>query len=157
PEHHQRPHAGNQHAQRKIDEAEAQRLVDIKGVDVAVVDAEHHDQHDLGHEQQAEKEGEPAQRLLSALLERLVVDLVDRGPERIERRQHDDRDQDRINPEMGVDDIGDVGAENDEGGMRDVDDVEDPERDRDPDGHRDVESAEQYSRDDGVDQKVGAH
>ncbi len=81
-EHHERDDARHQHAQRKIDEAEAPARPDIGRLDVAVVDAEHEDQHHLGDEQQAEEEGEPAQRFLAALLERLVVDLIDAGAER---------------------------------------------------------------------------
>ena len=65
-----------------------QVVPDVGGLDVAVVDAEHQDQPDLGDEQQAEEEREAAQRLLAALLERLVIDLIDRGAERVERRQH---------------------------------------------------------------------
>ena len=50
---------------------------DIGRLHVAVVDAEHQHQRDLGDEQQAEEEREPAQRILAALLERRVVDLID--------------------------------------------------------------------------------
>ena len=98
-QHDEREHAGNQHAIGQVDEAEAQRRADIAGIDVAVVDAEHQDQPDLGDEQDAEEEREAAQRLLSALLERQVVDLVDGRAERIEDRQHQQADQDRIEPE----------------------------------------------------------
>ncbi len=40
-------------------EAEMQRLVDVGGLHVAVVDAEHQDQQHLGDEEEAEEEGEP--------------------------------------------------------------------------------------------------
>ena len=130
---------------------------DVGGVHVAVVHAEHQDQHHLGDEQEAEEEGEPAQRLLAALLERQVEHLIDRLSQQIERRQHQDGREDRVEAERGVDDVGDVGADNDEGRVRDVDHVEHAERDRDADRHRRVEAAEQNARNDGVEQKVHAH
>ena len=151
-----RGEARHQHAQRKIHHAEAPSRPDIPRLDIAVVDAEDENEHHLGDEQEAEEEREAAQRFLPVLLERLVVDLVDAGAEQIEHRHHDDADQDRVDAEAGVDDIGDVGAENDEGGMRDVDDVEDAERDRDADGHGGIEAAEQNAGDQGVDQQIEA-
>src|SRR5262249_57357825 len=117
-------HARIHHAKWKIHHAEAPARPDIGCFDVAVVDAENENEHHLGHEQQAEEERQAAQRFLPAPLERLVIDLIDAGAEEIERRQHDDADHDRIDAEPGVDDIGDIRAEDDEGGMRDVDDVE---------------------------------
>ncbi len=72
------------------------------------------------------------------------------------RRQHDDTDHDRIEAEPGVDDIGDVRAEDDEGGMCDVDDVEDAERDRDAERHGGIEPAEQNAGNHGVDQQIEA-
>ena len=119
---------------------------DIGRVDGAVVDAEHQVQPDLGDEQQAEEEGEAAQRFLAAFLERLVVDLIDEHAEHIKHRQHHDARDDRIDAEGDIDDIGDVGAEDDEARMRDVDDVEHAERDRHAGGHRGVESAEHQAR-----------
>jgi hypothetical protein len=82
--------------------------------------------------------------------------LVDAGTKQIEHRQHDDADRDRIDPESSVDDVGDVRAEDDEGGMGDVDDVEDAERDRHADRHGGVESAEQDAGDYRVDQQIEA-
>ncbi len=111
----ERDDARHQHAQREIDEADAPGGADVGGVHVAVVDAEHQDQHHLGDEQQAEEEGEAAQRLLAALLEREVEHLVDRLPQQVERRQHEDGGEDRVEAERGVDDVGDVGADDDEG------------------------------------------
>ena len=64
---------------RQVDEREAQGGPDVRCLDVAVVDAEHEDQADLGDEQDAEEEREPAQRLAAALLERDVIDLIERG------------------------------------------------------------------------------
>ena len=150
----QRHEARHQHAQRQVDEAELPGRPDIGRLHVAVVDAEHQDQRDLGDEQQAEEEREAAQRVLPAPLERLVVDLVDQRAERIEDRQHDDARQDRIDAQPRVDDVGDVGAEDDEARMRDVDDVEDAERDRNADGHGRIERAEQQARDQRVDEQV---
>ena len=147
----ERDNARHQHAQRQVDEAEAQRRPDIARLDITVVDAEHDDQHHFGDEQQAEEKSEPAERFPPAPLKRGVVDLIDRGAERIEHRQHHDADHDRIDAEAGVDDIGDIGAEDDESRMRDVDDVEDAERDRNPDRHRGIEAAEQQAGDQGVD------
>ncbi len=83
-----------------------------------------------------------------------VVDLIHRGAERVEHRQHQQADQHRIEAEILIDDVGEIGAEDDERRMRDVDDIEHPERDRDADRHSDVETAEQHARDDGVDQKL---
>jgi hypothetical protein len=126
-------------------------------VHVAVIHAEHQDQHHLGDEEQAEEEGEAAQRLLAPLLEREIEHLIDRLAQQIERRQHDDGREDRVEPERGVDDVGDVGADDDEGGVRDVDHVEHAERDGDADRHRGVETAEQQPGDDGVEQQVRGH
>ena len=127
---------------------------DIPRFDVAVVDAEIEDQADLGDEQEAEEEGEAAQRFLAALLERDVVDLVDGGAERVERRSQDDARKNRIDAERGIDEIGGVGAENDEGGVGDVDNVENAERQRHAGRDRRVEAADQDAGDDGVDQKI---
>ena len=132
----------------------AQGAVDIVRLHVTVIDAEHENQQHLGDEEQAEEERESAQRFLSALLERHVIDLIDGGAERVEGRQHQDRGQDRIDAEPLVHDIGDIGAEDDEGGMRDIDDVENAERDRYADRDRGVESAEQNSGDQRIDQEV---
>ena len=82
-------HARHQHAQREIGKADAPGRPDIRRLHVAVVDAEHQDQRHLGDEQQAEEEGETAQRLLPAPLEGDVVDLIDRRTQQIERRQRE--------------------------------------------------------------------
>ena len=60
-------------------------------------------------------------------------------------------------PRLALDDIGDVGAEEDEGRMRDVDDVEHAERDRDAGGDGGVETAEQQPGDDRIDQEIDVH
>ena len=59
-----------------------------------------------------------------------VVDLINAGAERVERRHHHDADENWVEAEAHIDDIGGVGPEDDEGGMGDVDDVEDTERER---------------------------
>ena len=124
---------------------------DIGGLDVAVVDAEGEDQAHFGDEQQAEEEREPAQRFLTAFFERQVVDLIDRGAEREKRRQHENADENRIDAEIDVDEIGEIGAEDDKGGMRDVDDVEHAERNRNAGGDGGIEGPEQQSGDNCVD------
>jgi hypothetical protein len=144
-----RNEARHQHAQRQVDHADIDARPDIGRLHVAIVDAEHEHQRDLGDEHQPEEEGEAAQRILSAPLKRFVIDLIDHGAERIERRQQHHARQDRVDAEPGIDDIGDVGTEDDEPRMRDVDDVEDSERDRDAD-----ERAQQETRDQRVDQQV---
>ena len=68
-EHRDRRHAGNQHAQRQIDDTEMPAVLDVGRLDVAVVDAEHEDQRHLRDEQDAEEEREAAQRIMPALLE----------------------------------------------------------------------------------------
>src|SRR5207237_10767452 len=100
----------------------------IGGLDIAVVDAEDQNEGDLGDEKKPEEEGEAAQRFLPEPLKRGVVKLIDQRAERIEGRQHGHAHRDRIDPEAGVDDIGEVAPEADEGGMRDVDEVENAER-----------------------------
>jgi hypothetical protein len=127
---------------------------DIPRLDVTVVDAEIEDQADLGDEQEAEEEGEAAQRFLAAFLERDIVDLVDGGAERVERRSQDDAGENRIDAERGIDEIGGIGAENDEGRVGDVDNVENAERQRYAGRDRRVEAADQDAGDDGVDQKI---
>src|SRR5262249_9239102 len=47
-----------------------------------------------------------------------------------------------------------VGAQHDEGGVRDIDDVEHAEGDRDADRHYGVETAEQQPREDGVQEQL---
>jgi hypothetical protein len=128
--------------------------LDIARLDVAVIDPEHQDQAHLGDEQDAEEEGNAAQRILPALLERQVVDLVDHGAQRIEGGQRDDARQDRVEAEPGAEEIGDVGAEDDEGGVGDVDDVENAERNRHPHRHRGIEAAEQQSGRHRIEQQV---
>jgi hypothetical protein len=152
-DHQQRNHAGHDHAERQVHEAVVPRVFDVGGLHVTIVDAEYEDQHHLGDEQQAEEESKPAQSVLAALLERGVVDLIDRRAERVERRQDHDGGEDRIDPEGLIDDIGDVGAEDDERRMGDIDDVEDAERNRDADRHSGVESAEQQARDNRIDEQ----
>src|SRR5271156_4689659 len=100
---------------------------DIGRFDVAVIDAEIEHERYFGDEQESEEEGEPAQGFLSAPLERDVVDLIDAGAERVEGGNDDDAGQDRIKPEMRIDDVGDVGAKDDEGRVGDIDDVENAE------------------------------
>ena len=125
---------------------------DIGSLDVAIVDAEIEYERDFGDEQKTEEEGEPAQRFLAALLKRNIVDLINSSSERVERRRRDDAGDDRVEPELGIDDIGDVGAEDDKGRMGDIDDVEDTERKRYAGRHRRVEDADQDARHDGIDQ-----
>ena len=156
-DHKERNDAGHEHAQRNGEIAKAQGAIDVVRLHVTVIDAEHENEQHLGDEEQAEEESEAAQRFLSALLERHVIDLIDGGAERVEGRQHQDRGQDRIDAEALVHDIGDVGAEDDEGRMRDVDDVENAERDRDADRDGGIESAEQNAGDQRIDQEVAAH
>ena len=56
-------------------------------------------------------------------------------------------------PKWRLVDVGGVGAEQDEGRLRDVGDVEHAERDRHPDADRGVKAAEQDAGDDRVDEK----
>src|SRR5215470_2088061 len=85
-----------------------------------------------------------------------ITSVTKSKPKKIKDRQHDDADRDRIDAEAGVDDVGDVGAEDDEGGMRDVDDVEDAERNRYADCDRRIKSTEQDPGDQRVDQQIEA-
>ena len=99
------------------------------------------------------KKASPAQRFLAALLERQVVDLIHCGAEREKRRQHENADEYRVDAEIDVDEIGEVGAEDDEGRMRDVDDVEHAERNRNAGGDGGIEGPEQQSGGNCVDQQ----
>ena len=76
-----------------------------------------------------------------------------RRAERIERRQHENGGEDRIEAERRVDDISDVRAENDEGRMRDIDNVENAERMGHADRHCGVEAAEQQAGNDCIDEQ----
>ena len=76
-EHQKRHEERDQHAQRQFDKAEMQAGADIGRLDKAVVDAEDQDQADLADKQQAEEEGETLNRFFAALLEGIVIDLVD--------------------------------------------------------------------------------
>src|SRR5215510_525473 len=101
---------------------------DIARFDVTIVDPEDEDQHYLRYKQQSKKEGKAAQRFLATLFERHVVDLINGGAEHIKHRQHHDADDDRVNTERDIDDVGDIRTENDESGMRYIDDVEHSKR-----------------------------
>ena len=139
----QRHQARHQHAQRQIDNSDVDAGPDIGSFDVAIVDAEHQDQRHFGDEQQAKEECKAAQRFLAAFFEREVVDLIDRHAERVEERQHQYADDDGVDAEIDVDEISEVGAENDEGRMRNIDDVEHAERDRNAGGDGGIKSTEQ--------------
>jgi len=104
-QHQQRHQARHQHAQRQVDHADVPTCLDVARLDVAIVDPEHEDQRHLGDEQDAEEEGEAAQRILAVLLERQVVDLVDRGTQQIEGGQREDAGQDRVEAELGAEEI----------------------------------------------------
>src|ERR1700683_3012758 len=54
---------------------------------------------------------------------------------------------------MSIDDVGDVGAKDNEGRVGNIDDVENAEGDRNATGDRGVEAADQETRDDGIDEK----
>jgi hypothetical protein len=123
-DHQQGEHTGYQHAQGKIDDADSPARPDIRCLHIPVVDAKHQNQADFGDEQQAEKEGKAAQGLLSASLERKVVDLIDRHAQQVERRQRQTGDDDRVGARRDIQKIGDVGAEDDEGRVGDIDHVE---------------------------------
>src|SRR5262245_1830320 len=127
---------------------------DIARLDVAIIDAENEDEHDLCHKQQPEKEGETAQRFLAALFKRQVIDLVNERAEHVEGRQHQQADHDRVNSERDIDDVGDVGTENNERRMCDIDDVEHSEGNRNTGGDSGVKSAEQKPCHDGVHQEI---
>jgi len=128
---------------------------DIGGRDIAIVDPEAEDEHDLGDEQQSEEEGEAPQRFLPMAFEGRVIESIDERAQKVERRQHDDASQNRIEADPRIEQIGEIGSEDDEGGMRDIDDVEDAERDRHPKRHRGIETAQQQARHQGVDQEIG--
>jgi hypothetical protein len=138
----------------KSDIAEMQAWADVARLDVTIVDAKDENQKHLSDEQQAEKKGEPAQGFLSTLFKREVVNLIDESAEYIERRQHHDAHHDGIDPELDIDDIGDVGSENDERRMGDVHDVEHAEGNRNASRDCGVESAEQKPRDNRVHQQI---
>src|SRR5947209_9792255 len=131
-----------------------QRWPDVARLGIAIVHTERQDQADLGDEQDPEEECESAQRFLPALFERLVVDFVDHTPEHEEDRHHHQANDDRIDAERAVYDVGEIRAQDNERRMRDIDDVEHSERDRDADGHGDIEAAEEHARHDRVDQQL---
>src|SRR5207237_925479 len=147
-------HAGNEQTERQIHDADMQGYANVGSLDVTKIDAEHQDQADLGDEKNAEEEGETAQRISATPFERQVIDLIDERAECIESRQHDNADDDRVDAQPLIDDVSNVGAENDEGGMRDVDDIEDAEGNRNADGDRGVKSAEQKARDQRAHQQI---
>jgi hypothetical protein len=119
-----------------------------------MIDAEHEDQRHFGDEEQPEEEGESAQRLVAPPLEGDVVDLIDERAQRIEKRRCENARDDGVDAEARVDDVGDVGAEDDESGVRDVDDVEHAEGDRHADRHGGVEAAKENPGDDRAQQQI---
>ena len=64
-----------------------------------------------------------------------------------------ERHGERVEAVAAVDDVGDIGAEDDEARVGDVHHVEHPERDGDAHAHRRVEAAQQQPGDDGVQQQ----
>ena len=61
-----------------------QRTTDAESLDEAIIDAEAEDQCDLGDEEDAEEESEPAQTFLAAALEGMVRDDKEPAAEREE-------------------------------------------------------------------------
>src|SRR6516164_7681880 len=129
-EHQQRDKTRDQHAQWQVDHAEMQGRTDIGRFDKAVVDAKDQDQGHFAYKQQAKEESEALNRLLAALLEGVEIDLVHRHADQKKYRRHDDADQDRIDAEIRIDQIGDKRPEHDKGRVGDVNDVEHAEGDR---------------------------
>ena len=127
-DHQERHQARYQNAQRNIEIADVPGWADIGRFDVAIINAEIEHQRHLGDEKKPEEKRQAAHRFLAAFFERNVINLIDAGTQRIECRCGDNRGEDRIEPEGGVDDVGDVGAEDNERRMGDVDDVENAER-----------------------------
>src|SRR5262249_52569746 len=69
----------------QVDDPEVEvRPPDVPALHRTVVDAEDQDQRHFGDEQDAEEEGETAQRLVVAPLEGDVVDLIGRHTEQVE-------------------------------------------------------------------------
>src|SRR5262249_39325305 len=145
--HEEREHAGDQHAHRYRKSAETIRVIDVARVHITVVDSESQNQDHLGDEEQAKEERKPAQSLLVPLLKREVVDVIGGSAQRIECGQCHDGNDDGIDAVFGIENVGDIGADDDEARMGDVDDVQDAEGDRDADSYGGVESAKQQSRD----------
>jgi hypothetical protein len=127
---------------------------DVACLHQAVIDTEDQHQRYLGDEQQAEEEGQSAQRLVVAALKRNVVDLIDRHSQQVESRRGDHGDGDRVQPKVSIADIGDVGSQQNERRMRDIDDVQHAEGNRDADGHGGVEPSQQQAGDKRVQQKI---
>ena len=139
----------------KVDEADLPVHADVGRRHQPVVDAVDQDEHDLDDEHEAEEEREPAQRFLPGALEARVVDAVDDDPQHEEDGRHDDAGQHGIEAVPGAEQIGEVGADDDEGRVGDVDDVELAEGDRQTERHGGVETTEQQARDDSVQEQSG--
>src|SRR5262245_9842395 len=146
--------ARHQHAQGEVDIAEMQARPDITCFDVPVIDAENQNEHNLGYKQQSEKESETAQRFLAPFFKGHVIDLVNEGAEHIECRQHHEADQDRVEAERDIDNVGDVRTKDNESRMRDIDDVEHSEGYRNTGGDSGIKATEQKPGDDSVDQEI---
>ena len=121
---------------------------DIRRLDKAVIDTKDEDQRHFSDEEKTEEESQTLDRFLASALERIIIDLVHSHADEKERRYHDDADQDRIDAEIGIDEISDKRPEHYEGRVRDIDDVEHAERDRHADCDRGIKAAEQEPDDD---------
>jgi hypothetical protein len=110
-------------------------------VDVAEVDAERHDQRHFGNEHQAEEKGQPAHGIVAALLEEMMIDLIEQHAGAIECRRQQQAADDRVDIECAVEDENGVSADDREGRMRDVDDIKKAEGDGGADAQCGIEAA----------------
>src|SRR5205814_1346728 len=77
--HGQRDDEGDEEPERQVDRAEAPGGSDVPGIHRSVIDAEGEDERDLGDEEDAEEEGEAAERLASPSLEACMVEAIEDG------------------------------------------------------------------------------
>jgi hypothetical protein len=149
-DHADRDEEGHQHPSRQGDAAEGEAGADVGRGHRAVVGACGQYQRDLGDEQHAEEESEALQGGVAAALEADVIEPVEKCPQHEEGRRHDEPGHHRIQPELAVQLPGREGANDDEGGMRQVRNVEHAEGDGDAERHGGIEAAQQHASHDRV-------
>ena len=134
--------------------AQLQAAADVARLDAALVHAETQDQPDLDDEREPEEECQPAHPGVGAApLEGLVVEAVDQHAQHEEGRHQQHTGQDRIDA-GACQQIGAVGAQHQQGGMRHVGNVEQPEGHRQPQADRGIEASEQHPEEHRLEQEV---
>ena len=146
----ERDHAHERHGRAAQHEVAA----GVGGVDRAEIGAERELREQRQHDVDAERDQQRVEhRRADHEVEQVALDDVAEH----EQRQHGERQRgERVEPEAREQVIADIGAQHDEGAVRDVDDVEDAPHEREAERHQRVQAAEQHAVDQHLPKEVQA-